>query len=186
MLTEENLDALTLQYGGEYSLNHTRRILKIASIIGAGMKYRRDIVVLAAYLHDWGAYPPWEIKGVDHAARSTDVAAQFLETHGYGPVDIAHVIECIQYHHVGGEGKSLEAKLLSDADGIDFIGVIGAIRNFSTRPKELRKAFNAAKTRLETVRKNICLDGSRAMVEHRIATMTAILREFEEETFGIF
>ena len=186
MLSEDKLENLTLQHGGEYSVNHTKRILKIVSIIGANYQYNREIVTLAAYLHDWGAYPPLAIKGIDHAQRSADIAIEFLGTEKYDSRDINHVAECIKYHHIGDQNKSIEAKLLSDADGIDFVGIIGVIRNFTTRPNELKKAYNASRTRMQTVIENICLKESQNLINHRIERMNDFFKHFDEETFGIY
>ncbi|RPJ08667.1 MAG: hypothetical protein EHM28_03705 [Spirochaetaceae bacterium] len=38
MLTEDRLDELTTQYSGDYSLNHTKRILRIIPLIGEDYK----------------------------------------------------------------------------------------------------------------------------------------------------
>ncbi len=75
---------------------------------------------------------------------------------------------------------------MSDADGIDFIGIVGVIRNFSTRPNELKKAYNASKARMQTVMENICLKESRNIVNNRIERMNDFFKQFDEETFGIY
>jgi HD superfamily phosphodiesterase len=60
---------LTEEYGGQWGINHTRRLLQLIAIIGEGLQYDQDVVWLAAHLHDWGAYGPWVQAGVDHAVR---------------------------------------------------------------------------------------------------------------------
>jgi HD superfamily phosphodiesterase len=164
MLTDEKLNNLTIQYGGEYNLNHTKRILKIIEIIGKNYNYDLEVVKLSAYLHDWGAYEPGFIAGVDHAERSAELAEQFLKSENINIDILNKVIETIKNHHNANQDKCLEAKLFSDADGIDFIGIIGVFRNFTTRPKEMKKAFDASKKRMELVIKNVCLKDSQILM----------------------
>ena len=77
-------------------------------------------------------------------------------------------------------------KLLSDADGIDYLGVVGLLREFSTKPRELRKAYESSKARINKIKNNICLEKSKEIVESRIKEMEDIYTKFEKDTFGIF
>ena len=43
---------LTEEYGGQWGINHTRRLLELISIIGEGMEYNGEAVWMAAHLHD--------------------------------------------------------------------------------------------------------------------------------------
>lgn len=185
-MDKDKIAQLTKEYGGEYGLNHTRRILNIVSLIGAGMTYNEEVLWAAAYLHDWGAYPKWVQSGVDHAVRSKQVAEEFLNSEGCEKVFISHVLECIEYHHGGSELRSVESKLLSDADAIDFLGTVGVLREFSTKPRDLRKAAESARNRIEKSRKVIQFEKSIKIAEERIKRAEKLLADFEEEAFGIF
>jgi len=185
-LNKDKIIQLTMQYGGEYGLNHTKRLLNIISLIGEGMKFDEKVLWVAAYLHDWGGYPTWALSGVDHAKRSKQVAENFLSEEGYEHGFINHVLECIEYHHGGHEHRSIESKLLSDADAIDFCGVIGILREFSTKPREVRKAFESIKSRMDKNRNVIYFDKSKQIFENRIIRAERLLSEFEEESFGYF
>ena len=86
---------LTEEYGGAWGINHTRRLLHLIEIIGAGQSYDAEVVWLAAHLHDWGAYAPWAQPGVDHVVRSLEVAREYLAEHAC-PADLAAaVLGCI-------------------------------------------------------------------------------------------
>lgn len=185
-MEKEKIECLTEEYGGQYGINHMKRILHIINIIGEGFEYDYDVVWMAACLHDWGGYTKWQISGVDHALRSKQVAEDFLKNAGYDEIFINHVLECIALHHSGRQDKSLEAKLISDADAIDFLGVIGVLRDFSTKPRELRKAYETSKGRKEKLVSVICLDRSRGIIEERMKRMERLFAEFEEETFGYY
>jgi len=51
------------------------------------------------------------------------------------------VPECISLHPIGGPNRSIKSILLCDADALDFLGVVGILRDFSKNPKDLRKGF---------------------------------------------
>ena len=102
-LDHDEIARLTEEYGGAWGINHTRRLLALIDVIGAGQSYDAEAVWLAAHLHDWGAYKPWAQAGVDHAVRSREVAEQFLAERGCPPALAERVLECIALHHSGGE-----------------------------------------------------------------------------------
>lgn len=177
---------LTEEYGGQWGISHTRRLLELISIIGEGQIYNADVVWLAAHLHDWGAYPQWAQQGIDHAVRSVQVAETFLAERDC-PEDLKGLIlECIRLHHSGGQDRSVESILLSDADGLDFLGVVGVLRDFSKNPKDMRQAYEATKTRRAKVPGMLCLDKSKAMAARRIEQMDELLARFEQDSWGYF
>ena len=185
-IDRDEIIRLTEGYGGQWGINHTRRLLRLVSIIGEGHQYNSDAVWLAAHLHDWGGYSPWAQAGVDHASRSRQVAEAFLAERGY-PADVVElVLECIEFHHSGDPQRSIESILLSDADALDFLGVVGVLRDFSKNPRDMRKGYEAARKRRDKVPRLICLDKSREIAAQRIGQMDDLLARFEEDTFGYF
>ncbi len=177
---------LTEEYGGTWGLNHTRRLLQLVSLIGEGQAYDAEIIWIAAHLHDWGAYKPWAQADVDHAVRSTQVADQFLTERNY-PDDLkAQVLQCIEFHHQGGSDSSLESILFGDADGLDFLGIVGVLRDFSKNPKDLRKGYEAAKQRAVRVPPLLKLEKSHEIAAKRLDEMKELFAALEDETFGCF
>lgn len=185
-IDKDEIVRLTEEYGGQWGINHTRRLLHLISIIGKGLEYNQEVIWLAAHLHDWGGYPKWMQAGVEHALRSRQVAEEFLVEKGCDPELLKPILECIEYHHGSDPDRSLEALLLSDADALDFLGVVGALRDFSKKPGDLRKAYEVVQNRKEKLRRSICLESSRVIAEQRLETMERLLMTFEEETFGYF
>jgi uncharacterized protein len=185
-IDRDEIARLTEEYGGQWGLNHTRRLLELIAILGEGRSYDQEIVWIAAHLHDWGAYPPWAVQDVDHALRSAQVARPFLAERNYPPDRIAAVVECIQYHHQGGADRRIEAILLRDADALDFLGVVGIFRDFSKHPRDLRKAFVTVQSRMARLPELLCLEQARAIAAQRIQHMETMLAAFEAETFGYF
>jgi uncharacterized protein len=185
-INRDEIVHLTEEYGGQWGINHTRRLLHLISIIGEGQQYNRDAVWLAAHLHDWGAYSKWAQEGVDHALRSRQVAETFLTEREY-PGDLTElVLECIELHHSGDPNRSIESILLSDADALDFLGVVGVLRDFSKNPRDMRKAYKTTRQRREKVPGLIILDKSKEMAAERIEQMEALYSMFEENTSGYF
>ncbi len=177
---------MTEEHGGAWGINHTRRLLHLVDVIGAGMTYEQQAVWLAAHLHDWGAYAPWSEPGVDHVLRSVQVVEPFL-TERQCPAALRElVLECIALHHTGGSDRSLEAILLRDADVLDFLGVVGILRDFSKNPRDLRKAYVAVCQRREKLPGLLHLEKARELASQRLEEMDMILQRFEAESFGCF
>lgn len=185
-INRDELARLTEEYGGAWGINHVNRLLNLIAIIGAGQTYNADAVWVAAHLHDWGGYGTWQREGVDHAVRSREVAAEFLESREYPADFAARVLECIEFHHSPSPDRSIEAILLCDADALDFLGVVGVLRDFSKNTKDLRKAYEITKKRRAKLPGGLILEASKALAAARIRRMDELYAAFEEETFGCF
>jgi len=72
------------------------------------------------------------------------------------------------------------------ADAIDFAGAIGVLREFSTKPRDLRKSFESARKRMEKNKEVIKLAKSKELFEIRIKRAERLPAKFEEESFGSF
>ena len=186
LIDREELIRLTEEYGGAWGINHTRRLLNLIAVIGAGQTYDADVLWVAAYLHDWGGYAPWRQDGVDHALRSRQVAEEFLQARKYPDDFSALVLEAIEFHHSPNPERSIEAVLLCDADALDFLGVVGVLRDFSKNARDLRKGYDAAKKRREKLPGGLVLDSAREIAARRIQQMDDLLAAFESDTFGCF
>ena len=185
-IDQDEIIRLTEDYGGQWGLNHTRRLLALIATIGEGLTYDPEAVWIAAHLHDWGAYPAWAEKDVDHAVRSRQVAEVFLTQNGCRAELKALVLECIEFHHVGGEALSLESTLLREADILDFLGVVGVLQDFSKIARDLRKAFSITHGRLKKLPGLLSLSKAKAMAERRVSEMEELLGRFETDSFGFF
>ncbi len=133
-----------------------------------------------------GRICPWNQEGIDHAVRSKEIAKSFLEERGYTPDFIGLVLDCIKHHHSGFRNRSIEAILLSDADELDFLGVVGVLRDITKNPRELRRGFESAKKRREKVPTMVCLEKSRELASEHIKQIDELLSNFEKDSFGCF
>jgi uncharacterized protein len=185
-IDKDEISKLTEQYGGEWGINHTRRLLHLVSTIGEGQEYDADAVWIAAHLHDWGAYAPWAQKDVDHVVRSGQVAEEFLSERECPEELKALILECIALHHSGGSERSVESILLRDADVLDFLGVVGVMRDFSKNPRNLRKARQEVQRRRDKLPALLCLEKAQEIGADRVKQMDEVLASFEAETFGCY
>ncbi len=182
----EELAELTHEYGGDFGLDHSKRLMHLVEVLAEGQSYDTDVVALAAYLHDWGGYAKWMQAGVDHAARSREVAEPFLREHNVPEETAAKVLECIACHHGGDADRSFESRLFTDADALDLLGVCGFARIFAMNSRDI-KAGHAAVIRWRDISMNaISLDSARKLAEQRVKETNELLKVFEEETFGVF
>lgn len=185
-MDKNEIARLTEEYGGQWGINHTRRLLQLVATIGEGQSYNAGAVWVAAHLHDWGGYPKWAQKNVDHAVRSGQVAETFLTERGCAEGLRDLVLECIRLHHSSGPNRSLESILLSDADALDFLGVVGILRDFSKNPTDLRKAYEITRKRREKLPGMLCLEKSKRIAARRIEEMDDLLARFEQDSWGYF
>lgn len=186
MLNHSDIIKLTEDYGGGWAIEHSRRLLHTISIIGEGMTCDSEILFLAAYLHDWGGYAKWAVAGVDHHLRSKEVAAQFLRENGYPEKQTERILECIEFHHGGPANRSIESRLFTDADALDLLGVVGTLRVFAMNHRNIKQGYEAVKRWRDMSVAAISLEPSKKIAEKRLHETNDLLRQFEEETYGMF
>lgn len=182
----DELVRLTEEYGGAWGINHTRRLLRLITIIGEGQSYNADALWVTAHLHDWGGYAQWAQPGVDHALRSRQVAEMFLAERDYPPDEAKLILDCIEFHHADNSARCLEVQLLSDADALDFLGVVGVLRDFSKNAKDLRQAYDVSRKRRAKLPGLLCLARSKEFAVQRLADMDDLFAKFEADTFDYF
>ena len=185
-LTIDNLPALTLSEGDPWKLSHVERLLKLIPQIGVGMAYDETAVIVAAYLHDWGGYPRFQQPGVDHALRSMQVAESLLLPRLDLPQESVPVIlEAIAYHDYRDQRPvtSVEALLLREADFLDFLGIIGLVREYARGPANLLSAYERVLARRELIQDRFTLPAAREMASIRLQRLEQCLAWLREESF---
>lgn len=93
-----------------------------------------DVLVPAALLHDIARVIESQDKTgeVDHAVLGSEMAEDILKGLDYEKEMVEKIKHCIIAHRYrsGNEPKTIEAKILFDADKLDVIGSIGLARTF--------------------------------------------------------
>ncbi len=120
------------QPGGDpgHGLVHLRRVVATALALAQAEAARLDVVLPAAWLHDC---VPVAKDSSDRPRASRLAAAQavaFLQAAGYPEnalPQIAHAIEAHSYS-AGIPPRTIEARVVQDADRLDALGAIGVAR----------------------------------------------------------
>jgi uncharacterized protein len=119
--------------GGCHGPDHTERVHKTALYIGRLMGAKLDVLSAAALLHDIGRKYETKKQGkICHAEKGAELARDILAKLDFSPSLIDEIAHCIQAHRYRGEmaPRTLEAKILYDADKLDSIGAVGIGRAF--------------------------------------------------------
>jgi uncharacterized protein len=127
-----------------HDFSHITRVYKNAQSIGKSECADMQVLLLAALLHDLGSESKLPKSSADLDQTSLKKAEDFLATKGF-PEDVRNkVLYAIETHRFskGIVPKTLEAKILQDADRLDAIGAIGIARVFMTGGTLKRKLYD--------------------------------------------
>lgn len=116
-----------------WGLSHSVRDYELARTLAAADHVALDDEVLyaAAYLHDVGAFAPYQKAGVDHADEAARIVGTLLEGTGFPMSKIEAVRAAIRTHMFDRKPAGAEAVYLHDADALDWLGAIGVARIFA-------------------------------------------------------
>lgn len=113
-----------------HDLEHAIRVRQWGKLLAEEVGADIIVIELAAILHDIGRSGAVE---KTHAESSAGLASNILHKVGYSADIVVRVRDAILAHsrEAGHEPNSLEAKILYDADKLDFVGAIGLGRLFA-------------------------------------------------------
>jgi uncharacterized protein len=185
---------------------HIQRVVALARHIAREEGADLFICELAALLHDVADY---KIAG-DEAAGLAKVRG-WLEAHGAGAPVVEHVMEIIATMSYGGGNRppmrTLEGRVVQDADRLDALGAIGIGRAFAFGGSRGRALYDPTETprayaskeayqastqstishfheKLLLLRDRMNTPFARRLAEDRHRYMEAFLAEFEAEWHG--
>jgi uncharacterized protein len=118
---------------GSHDWDHTERVYRLCLRIGGKEKADLGVLKLAALLHDIGREAEDRSSGkVCHGRSGAALARKALERHGLDEATVRAVVHCIRAHRFrkGAVPRTLEARVLFDADKLDSIGAVGVGRAF--------------------------------------------------------
>jgi uncharacterized protein len=113
---------------------HLKRVVKTAKAISENENADLNIVVPAAWLHDFVVIPKNSPLRKQASRISATRAIEFLERIGYPRHYHAPIAHCIEAHSFSAAipTETLEACVVQDADRLDALGAIGLARCFIT------------------------------------------------------
>jgi len=187
-LTLDDIVQLTLQVGEEWAIAHAKRLIELIKQIGADIPYDVHVMELAAYLHDWGAFPRYSKKDVEHAIRSRQVVEEeFLQCLDLNSMQKNLLLETIELHDYRDlrPTQSNEALLLREADMLEFLGTIGMARDFARGPRNVETCYKRILSRRDDIQDRFTLPRAREIAQVRLERMEKSLQWLHEESFGI-
>lgn len=191
---------------GSHDWEHTERVLALAERIARREGADLTTVRYAALLHDLARGEEDRSRGrVDHARRGAELARALLTRHRVPAARIEAVTHCIAAHRFRGRERprTLEARVLFDADKLDSIGAVGIGRAFlfagevgarlhdpqvdplSSKPYTSEDtAYREYLVKLRRVRARILTGTGRRLARERHAFMRVFFRRLDREVAG--
>lgn len=192
---------------GSHDWYHVERVRKLCLHIAEVEGADKNTLEIAAYLHDVGRHDQDLSKGkVCHAEKGAERARPLLEGFPLSVEQKANIIHCIRTHRFRGGHvpKTLEAKILFDADKLDAIGAVGVGRAFLFAGEVGAKLHNSAidpedteaytkedtgyreyKVKLSKIKDRMLTHEGRRIALERHAVMENFFKRFLEECDGV-
>jgi uncharacterized protein len=126
-------EKLFIDANGSHDWDHTLRVGRLCERIGPVEGADMDVLLIAAYLHDIGRYYQDASNGeVCHAEKGAQMAWPIVKKLPVSEKQKKNIIHCVKSHRFRGNHapKTVEAKVLFDADKLDAIGAVGVARAY--------------------------------------------------------
>lgn len=146
-----------------------------------------DVLFAAAMLHDMAGFAPWDEPKRDHQDVACETIVPVLQGAGFPMSKLAAVQSAIRTHMYYRKTQDAEARYLHDADGLDWLGAIGAARVIALAdPKggkpDGREAERLVESNLRDVPGTMETPAGKGMMIKRRDTLKAWLIELRSET----
>ena len=118
---------------GSHAWDHTQRVNKLCEHIGRKELADMAVLQVAAILHDIGRPREDKTSGrICHAEIGADMAQPIVSCLPLAQAQKDNILHCIRSHRFRGRHRprTLEARVLFDADKLDAIGAVGVARAF--------------------------------------------------------
>ena len=186
--------------------DHTLRVLRLCEHIGPVEAADMEVLRPAALLHDIGRSHQDASKGaVCHAVHGAVLAEPIVAGLAFSSERKDNILHCIRTHRFRGRHipKTIEAKVLFDADKLDAIGAIGVARAYLFAGEigarlhnpdidiETSAAYSADDTgyreyrvKLHKIRDRMMTPEGKRLADERHRFMTAFFNRFLQEYEG--
>nr|MDO8134241.1 HD domain-containing protein [Candidatus Njordarchaeum guaymaensis] len=168
-----------------YKWEHTLLVLKNGLMLAKEEKADTDVVALAAIFHD-ACYYTSEYS--EHGHEAAQYAMEYLKRRNYPSELIANVSYAIDVHVGEMNPKTIEAKVIQDADTLDKVGAIGValvLLNAGGNKLLFLDAINKYKTeylmKLDFMVNSIWTNKARRIMTERTSFLTKFFKQLEDE-----
>lgn len=171
-----------LPRSGSPGVEHVKRVYQVCLIIGKALEADLETLLSAAILHDIGRTG----SRASHAKESTRISKKLLLNTGHSISKIKMIFDAIVSHsYEGAEApKTLEAKILSDADKLHTLGSVGIYRAAAHAAEEgrsIRDLVNHFHEKLLQLPELMYTQTARDMAFRRKVFMVKYLDKLEQE-----
>jgi uncharacterized protein len=171
---------------------HQPRLYALAARIGEGTEFDDDVLYAAAWMHDLGVFlghrpsDPDELARWDHVPYTVARSRELLQGWGFPEEKLTAVAEAIRTHMPQYEPVSPEGILLRDADILEQLGAIGAMRAIvkvgrDTRYRTYSDAMPVLRRAAEQLPSRLLTEAARQLADPRVAALRAFLAAVEAE-----
>ena len=171
-----------------HGFKHVERVLNLCVEIGTALNANLLTIKIAALLHDVGRIYEKKNDAKNHAEVSAEMAEIFFQKTNFNiPIDnIDNIIHSIRAHSFSNniKPKTLEAKILSDADKLDALGAIGLYRtiSFTLRNKGgIEQVINHLENKILKLKDGLYLEVSKQIAEERSKIIIDFYDKIREE-----
>jgi uncharacterized protein len=171
---------------------HQPRLYALAVRLGQGMEYDDDILFAAVWMHDLGVFlghrpdDPAQLARWDHVPYTIARTRELLPQWGFPAEKLDAVAETIRTHQPQDEPVRIEAILLRDADILEQLGAIGALRALvkvgrDTRYATFSSVLPVLRRAVELLPGKLRLTSARREAELRVQLLRSLLAAIEDE-----
>jgi uncharacterized protein len=171
---------------------HQPRLYALAVRLGQGMEYDDDILFAAVWMHDLGVFlghrpdDPAQLARWDHVPYTIARTQKLLPQWGFPTEKLDAVVETIRTHQPQDEPTLIEAILLRDADMLEQLGAIGALRALVKVGRDTRYATYSSvlpvlRRAVEQLPGKLRLESARRLAAPRVELLRSLLAAIEDE-----
>ncbi|KAG2480324.1 MAG: Metal dependent phosphohydrolase [Nitrosopumilales archaeon] len=127
-----------------HDFEHVMRVFSNAEKICKKENANKKLVLYSALLHDIVSFPKNDKRSKNSSTKSSLEAKKILSKFSFSHDEIKIISDAIESHSFSKnkKAKTLEEKILQDADRLDAIGAIGIARTFAVGGSENRSFYN--------------------------------------------
>lgn len=143
-LLKKEAERLTGKNDPAHDFEHIMRVYRNAKKICKNEKVNSKLVLCAALLHDIVSFPKSDKRSKTSAKKSSILAGKILKKYNFSKNEIQIICNAILDHSFSKNKipRTIEGKILQDADRLDAIGAIGIARAFTVGGYENRPFYN--------------------------------------------
>jgi uncharacterized protein len=172
---------------------HQPRLYALATQLAEGQDCDDDVLFAAAWMHDLGVFlghrpsDPAELVRWNHVPYTIARSRELLSGWGFPAGKLEAVAEAIRTHQPQDEPVLKEAVVLRDADILEQLGAVGALRAIvkvgrDTRYRSYSDILPVLKRAVAELPGKLRLARARQLAEPRAETLRRLLEAIREET----